>query len=262
MYHRLYLLILCAVLVGCTAPSQSPMAGTIPMVADPTAAPTSAQMTMPDITITELAFTGNGNTFLDHIARTIQATGMPNVHRYITIDDNGVMWQGELAAFDEQTLIFLQAAGSGGGSAVQIDAPVSTTIEELTGIALPQPAVLAADSSYPVIEFVRARLTNEGGSESEWSFDVTLRYPDTGWEDYADGWHVETPEGDILGTRILLHPHVNEQPFTRSLGGVTVPAAVTTVIVRSHDLVSGYSPDVVRLSLDGSEESDAYEVIR
>ncbi len=35
-------------------------------------------------------------------------------------------------------------------------------------------------------------------------------------QDYVDGWHVETAEGEILGTRILLHPHVGEQPFTRS----------------------------------------------
>ncbi|MEZ4582876.1 MAG: hypothetical protein R3A10_14775 [Caldilineaceae bacterium] len=42
---------------------------------------------------------------------------------------------------------------------------------------------------------------------------MTLAYPDTGWDDYADGWHVATPAGEILGTR--LHPHVNEQPFTQ-----------------------------------------------
>ena len=33
--------------------------------------------------------------------------------------------------------------------------------------------------------------------------------------------------------RVLYHPHVNEQPFTRSLGNVRVPAGVTSVIVRT-----------------------------
>jgi len=47
-------------------------------------------------------------------------------------------------------------------------------------------------------------------------FDVTLSHADTGWEDYADGWRVELEDGTVLGTRVLGHPHVNEQPFTRS----------------------------------------------
>jgi hypothetical protein len=42
-----------------------------------------------------------------------------------------------------------------------------------------------------------------------------------------------------LGTRVLYHPHVDEQPFTRSLGGVRIPAEVTSVILRAHDSVHG-----------------------
>ena len=38
----------------------------------------------------------------------------------------------------------------------------------------------------------------------------------TGWEHYANKWDVVGPDDTILGTRVLLHPHVNEQPFTRS----------------------------------------------
>jgi hypothetical protein len=49
-----------------------------------------------------------------------------------------------------------------------------------------------------------------------------LRHGDTGWDDYADGWRIETPAGEVLGTRVLHHPHVEEQPFTRSLGGVEI----------------------------------------
>ena len=74
-------------------------------------------------------------------------------------------------------------------------------------------------------------------SGSTWRFDVTLRHSDTGWDHYADRWDVMTPDGKVLGSRVLLHPHVNEQPFTRSLGGVAIPAGVTRVRLRGHDKV-------------------------
>ena len=44
----------------------------------------------------------------------------------------------------------------------------------------------------------------------------------------------------MLGTRELAHPHVTEQPFTRSLGGVTIPDGVERVRVRAHDSVEGW----------------------
>lgn len=71
-------------------------------------------------------------------------------------------------------------------------------------------------------------------------FDVTVRHPDTGWDHYADKWEVLAPDGRVLGTRILLHPHVEEQPFTRSLDRVRIPGNVRQVVVRAHDNVDGY----------------------
>ncbi len=72
-------------------------------------------------------------------------------------------------------------------------------------------------------------------------FKVTLRHADEGWNHYADQWQVETPAGGVLGVRELLHPHVNEQPFTRSLTGVTVPVGVSTLNVCARDSVHGRS---------------------
>jgi len=71
-------------------------------------------------------------------------------------------------------------------------------------------------------------------------FDVTVAHADTGWEHYADKWDVLTADGTVLGTRTLFHPHEDEQPFTRSLTGVKVPAGVSEVTVRAHDLLHGY----------------------
>jgi hypothetical protein len=39
---------------------------------------------------------------------------------------------------------------------------------------------------------------------------------------------------------VLYHPHEDEQPFTRSLAGVVIPAGVRQVKVRARDSVHGY----------------------
>jgi hypothetical protein len=76
---------------------------------------------------------------------------------------------------------------------------------------------------------------------STYRFDVTLEHGDTGWDHYADRWDVLGPDGTVLGSRVLYHPHVNEQPFTRSLSGVRVPTGLRQVQVRAHDSVHGDS---------------------
>jgi len=61
--------------------------------------------------------------------------------------------------------------------------------------------------------------------------DVTLEHADTGWDHYANKWDVFDADGNLLGTRVLHHPHVNEQPFTRSLT-LSIPETVKTVTIR------------------------------
>lgn len=87
-------------------------------------------------------------------------------------------------------------------------------------------------------DVVAAEATAMG--DGSYRFDVTVRHTDTGWDHYADAWEVLAPDGTVLGTRTLLHPHENEQPFTRSLTGVAIPDGVTEVSVRAHDSVHGY----------------------
>jgi len=76
--------------------------------------------------------------------------------------------------------------------------------------------------------------------DGDCSFDVTLKHDDSGWDHYADRWDVLAPDGTVLGTRVLYHPHVNEQPFTRSLGGVEIPADIKRVTLRGRDSLHGY----------------------
>jgi hypothetical protein len=115
------------------------------------------------------------------------------------------------------------------------------------------------------ILFVRASLDPSGNA---WTFQVTVSHPDTGWEDYADGWDVMTPDGTVIKpdptspfTRLLLHPHETEQPFTRSQSGIIIPADVDLVIVRAHDLVTGFGGKEVEVNLTQPEGS-GFEVLR
>lgn len=84
---------------------------------------------------------------------------------------------------------------------------------------------------------------------AEWRFDVTVSHPDTGWDHYADGWEVRAMDGTVLGTRPLAHPHVNEQPFTRSLTGVVIPSDTTEVVIFVRDNESGWAPEPFKLTL-------------
>ena len=79
-------------------------------------------------------------------------------------------------------------------------------------------------------------------------FEVTLSHGDTGWDDYADGWRIELADGTVLGTRVLAHPHVTEQPFTRS-SSITVPAGVTEVYVRARTNVDGWAAATKRFAI-------------
>ncbi len=71
-------------------------------------------------------------------------------------------------------------------------------------------------------------------------FSVTLTHADHGWEHYADRWQVLDSTGRVLGERVLLHPHDDEQPFTRSLRDVKVPEGIRMVYLRARDSVHGF----------------------
>ncbi len=114
------------------------------------------------------------------------------------------------------------------------------------------------------VEFVQAVYLGD----NTWRFHVTVRHPDTGWDDYADGWDVVLPGGTVIlpdssssFTRLLLHPHENEQPFTRSQSGIVIPEGVTTVTVRAHDIVDGWGGRTVTVDLTQTE-GEGYEVVR
>ena len=130
--------------------------------------------------------------------------------------------------------------------------------------ATPSPTPPAGRTADADVLYVKAVQATDG----TWTFHVTVRHPDTGWDDYADGWDVLVPDGTVLKpdpdspfTRLLLHPHVNEQPFTRSQSGIVIPPDVTQLRVRAHDLVDGYGGREVLMDLTVPSGPD-FEVIR
>ena len=86
--------------------------------------------------------------------------------------------------------------------------------------------------------------------DNTYRFDVTLLHADTGWDHYANKWEVVAADGTVLGSRVLAHPHVDEQPFTRSLGGVKVPAGIDQVIIRGGDSVHALGGKEMSVKLD------------
>ena len=80
-------------------------------------------------------------------------------------------------------------------------------------------------------------------------FKVTVRHADEGWDHYANKWDVVAPDGTVLGTRTLFHPHVDEQPFTRSLSDVKISESITEVTVRAHDSVHDYGGKTIEVAI-------------
>jgi hypothetical protein len=60
---------------------------------------------------------------------------------------------------------------------------------------------------------------------------------------------VRTPDGVELGLRVLAHPHVQEQPFTRSLT-VDVPAGTAALHIRARCNRDGWGDQVFVLPLE------------
>ena len=78
---------------------------------------------------------------------------------------------------------------------------------------------------------------------SSCTFSVTLEHGDEGWDHYANQWDVVTLDGSLLKSRVLYHPHENEQPFTRSVSGVKIPTGTKAVKIRAKDSKHGYSAE-------------------
>jgi hypothetical protein len=106
------------------------------------------------------------------------------------------------------------------------------------------------------VVFVKASQSSSGS----WCFDATVEHNDNGWEHYADGWEVVSANNQQVAFRELLHPHDNEQPFTRSQCGIALPDNAV-VTVRAKCNVHGYGGASVVVDLS-QEKGAGFEVLR
>ncbi|OWU85841.1 hypothetical protein ATO6_02775 [Oceanicola sp. 22II-s10i] len=88
----------------------------------------------------------------------------------------------------------------------------------------------------PMIEGATAERSGMG-----WRFEVTVRHADEGWGHYVDGWAILDETGKKIAYRKLHHPHVNEQPFTRSLPSVMVPDGTRKIYIQAFCSTGGKS---------------------
>lgn len=146
-------------------------------------------------------------------------------------------------------LLALIGCGSDVAPAVAVPTPPSTPALGASASATPgdasvsaaptapsDPAEAVDPDRYPVVVAVVA----EAAGTDTWRFDVTLSSPYDTPERYADAWRVLDADNTELGTRVLIHDHATEQPFTRS-ATITIPSDLTTVFVEGRDQVNGWS---------------------
>ena len=140
--------------------------------------------------------------------------------------------------------------------------------ESLSQISWEEGYLLLNEEDYGVWDFshilaVRVRQT----SDNSYSFDATVRHRDEGWEHYADLFRIvpANEESSVEnGERVLLHPHDNEQPFTRSQSGVL---ATGVVCVEAKDTVhewggSSLCLDLTKLDFSNGPITVNWELLR
>ncbi len=133
----------------------------------------------------------------------------------------------------------LLAAACGASSTTTDGSTVPVT--ELSGALS---SVVVGEQRFPAVIDAVATPADQG-----WDFDVTVSSPYDTPERYADAWRVVGPDGAVFGVRELTHDHAGEQPFTRSLLDVEIPAEVDVVVVEGRDSINGWGGQTIDVSL-------------
>ncbi len=103
------------------------------------------------------------------------------------------------------------------------------------------------EQRFPDVIAAKVRASGAG----QFDFDVTLSSPYDTPQRYADAFRVTTLDGKVLGERILVHDHQTEQPFTRDLYGIKIPADIKKVRIQGRDQKYSYGGKIMDVSLPG-----------
>lgn len=128
---------------------------------------------------------------------------------------------------------------------------------KLLHIILTLSAILFSNLSASEIKILAAKFKKS--ANNSWKVSVTLKHADTGWDHYTDGWRIVDSNGTTLANRVLRHPHVDDQPFTRALSKVKIPKEITMVYIEAHDKDLGWSLN--RLEVDLSKAKDGQLIV-
>jgi len=111
-------------------------------------------------------------------------------------------------------------------------------------VAMPGEADVVAANSEPV-----------GGDF--YRISVSIKHTDEGWDHYADRWDIYTIDGRYIASRVLRHPHVHKQPFTRSLTTI-IPGGVDKILIRAHDSAHEFGGKelIIKVTRNKEDESD------
>jgi hypothetical protein len=136
---------------------------------------------------------------------------------------------------------------SGGVMTMRRRSQLLFTLVLLGLAAAAAPAADVSSQKHP--DVISAKVQPRGATRFD--FDVTVSSPYDTPQRYADAFRVMAKDGTVYGERVLLHDHATEQPFTRDLYGVTVPAGVRSVVVQARDLKHGWGGKTLELMLPG-----------
>ena len=113
------------------------------------------------------------------------------------------------------------------------------------------------DLNFAQVEFVKA----VEGANNSWTFYVTVRHNDEGWNHYANIWEVIDPDSEeAFAERVLAHPHETEQPFVRSQSRIVFSEDQRFVVVRAKCQLHGFEGKTVLVDLE-SDEGEGFKVI-
>ena len=101
---------------------------------------------------------------------------------------------------------------------------------------------------FPDVVDVRVRARGP----TRFDLDVTVSSPYDTPQRYADAFRATSEDGAVVyGVRELLHDHAGEQPFTRDLHGLEIPAGVRRIRVQARDRQHGWGGSTRVVSLPG-----------
>lgn len=102
------------------------------------------------------------------------------------------------------------------------------------------------DELFP--DVIAATLVPDG---SGFTATVTISSPYDSDSRYADAWRILGPDDEVFSETVLTHDHADEQPFTRSTGGVVIPPEVAEVTFQARDSDSGWGGGSLEVPVPG-----------